>query len=141
MERYPPRGRLQLLGIVHSSQLWDGCRAHSESADRETYYNPDVNKFIQRIGGNLTFDRVYYFRFNAYPQSTEGSSITPRPKNSLMVENLSWLRASASKNMSCLSALSSCAFRIARIVSLSFLQTVQAPSTCPFSPTSIFKHP
>jgi hypothetical protein len=32
---------------------------------------------------------VYYFRFRTYSQSTDGTSITPLPKNSLIVENLS----------------------------------------------------
>lgn len=56
-------------------------------------------------------------------QSDVGIVITPLPKNSLIVPNLSRLRCNASWNMSCLSADSSCAFLMALIVAFCVAHT------------------
>ena len=77
---------------------------------------------------------------SSFIHSADGTDMTPLPKNSLMVPNLSFDLSKASRNMSCRSAVSSCAivtlsagvspfrnqpvvpFRIARMVAFSDAQ-------------------
>ena len=82
-----------------------GVKAELQSPNLEPGKNRHLHIYIY---GDVTLDRTCH--------SAGCTDMTPRPKNSLIVPNLSRLRCSASWNMSCLSADSSWAFLKARIL-------------------------